>query len=115
MNPRRPSYGDAITDQQLGDWEAEWGPALLEAIQRLHRAGVERKHWPQSRHWDWWYSKTEVIQGMLTHPGFSIMCHGMTQGMMMVDTTTKRCRIEAQKGKNSRLCRVRRECAWELA
>jgi GNAT superfamily N-acetyltransferase len=97
--PEAAELWDAITDKQLGDWEAEWGPAVLEAIQRLHRAGVERKHWPQSRHWDW-RRKTEVIQGMLAYPGFSVMCQGLSQGLMLVDTTTKRCHLEAQKGKN---------------
>ena len=90
---------DAITEQQLADWEAEWVPELLRALQRLRRAGVERKHWPQSRHWDW-RRKTEALQGMLGNPGFSLVCAGLTQGMMLVDAVTKRCRIEAQKGQH---------------
>ena len=44
---------DAITEEQLADWEGEWVPELLRAMQRLRRAGVERRLWPQSRHWDW--------------------------------------------------------------
>lgn len=90
---------DAITERQLADWEAEWTPVLLEALRRLHRGGVERAQWPQSRHWDW-RRKAEALQGMLAYPGFSVMCDGVTQGMMLADTTTKRCRIEAQVGKN---------------
>lgn len=90
---------DAITEQQLADWEAEWQPELFKAMQRLHRAGVPRQFWPQSRHWNW-RLKTESLQGMLAHPGYSVMCAGVTQGMMILDTTTKRCRIVAQKGKN---------------
>ncbi|GEO01889.1 MULTISPECIES: hypothetical protein [Sphingomonadaceae] len=90
---------DAITEKQLGDWEAEWIPELFKAIQKLHRAGVERVHWPQSRHWNW-RQKTRALQGMLAHPGFSIVCNGTTQGMMIVDITTHRCRVESQKGKD---------------
>lgn len=90
---------DAITERQLADWEAEWLPELFKAIQRLHRAGVERRLWPQSRRWNW-RQKVEVLQGMLAHPGFSIVCEGVTQGMMIVDTTTKRCRIDPQKGQH---------------
>jgi hypothetical protein len=97
--PEAAELWDGITDQQLGDWEGEWLPELFKAVQKLHRAGVERRHWPQSRHWNW-RKKTEALQGMLAHPGFSIVCNGMTQGMMIVDTTMKRCRIEEQKGKN---------------
>jgi hypothetical protein len=90
---------DAITEKQLADWEAEWLPKLFEAVQRLHRAGVERGHWPQSRHWDW-RRKAAALQGMLANPGFSIVCGGVTQGMMLVDVITKRCRIKDQVGKN---------------
>jgi hypothetical protein len=90
---------DAITEQQLTDFEGEWLPELFKALQRLKRAGVQRKHWPQSRHWDW-RRKVDALQGMLAHLGFSVVCGGLTQGMMLVDTTTKRCRFEAHKGKN---------------
>jgi hypothetical protein len=90
---------DAITEQQLADWEAEWVPELFKAMQKMRRLNVPRRFWPQSRHWDW-RKKTQALQGMLAHPGFSIMCRGMTQGMMIVDTVTKRCRLPTQKGKD---------------
>ena len=90
---------DAIAEAQLADWEGEWVPELFKAMQRLHRAGVERRFWPQSRHWNW-RNKAVALQGMLGKPGFSIVCRGVTQGMMIVDTVTKRCRIDGQKGKD---------------
>ena len=90
---------DAITERQLADWEGEWMPALFNAMQRLQRAGVERQHWPQSRHWDW-RRKVEALQGMLANPGFSIVCDGLLQGMMIVDTAKHRCRIDAQRGQH---------------
>ena len=37
---------------------------------------------------------------MLAHQGFSIVCSGLTQGMMIVDTATKRCRIHGQEDKH---------------
>ncbi len=97
--PEEAELWDAITEQQLTDWEGEWMPELFKAVQRLQRAGVERRHWPQSRHWDW-RKKTEKLQRMLAWPGFSIVSDGMTQGMMLADTTTKRCRINNQKGRH---------------
>jgi hypothetical protein len=97
--PDAAELWDAITDHQIADWEAEWVPALLDSLQRLHRAGVHRAHWPQSRHWDW-RRKTQAIQGMLAYPGFSVMCQGMTQGLMLVNAATKRCQLVSQKGKN---------------
>lgn len=97
--PEDAELWDAITEYQLTDWEGEWLPELFKALQRLKRAGVERRHWPQSRHWDW-RRKTEAIRGMLAHTGFSVVCGGVTQGMMIVDKAAKRCRIENQKGQH---------------
>ena len=94
--PEAAELWDAITERQLADWEGEWMPELFMAIQRLNRARVERGHWPQSRHWNW-RRKVEALQGMLANPGFSIVCDGLTQGMMIVDTATHRCRIDGQK------------------
>lgn len=99
QEPEMAELWDAITEKQLDDWEGEWRPELFNAIQRLKRAGVERMRWPQSRHWDW-RRKVESIQGMLANPGFSIVCDGLTQGMMIVDTAKNRCRIEGQKGQH---------------
>lgn len=91
---------DAITEQQIADWENKWRPELLKAIKHLEREGIERRHWPQSRHWDW-REKVEALEGRsLANPGFSIVCDGATQGMMIVDTVKKRCRIDSQKGKH---------------
>ena len=90
---------DAITEEQLADWEGEWIPELFKAMQRLRRANVDWRFWPQSRHWSW-RNKATVLHGMLGKTGFSVVCQGVTQGMMFVDTVTKRCRIETQKGKD---------------
>ena len=89
----------AITEQQMADWEGEWMPELFRAMQRLRRAGVERRLWPQSRHWDW-RKKVAALQGMLANPGFSIVCDGVTQGMMIVDTVKHRGRIDGQTGQH---------------
>ena len=90
---------DAITERHLADWEDEWLPALYNAIQRLKQEGVARLHWPQSRHWNW-RNKVNALHGMLASPGFAIVCDGMTQGLMIVDTATHRCRIDVQKGQH---------------
>ena len=97
--PEAAELWDAITQRQLADWEGEWMPELFNTIQRLKRAGVERRHWPQNRHWDW-RRKVEALQGMLANPGFSIVCDGLTQGMMIVDTAKHRCRIDGQRGQH---------------
>ena len=97
--PEAAKLLDTITEEQLADWEGEWLPELFKGMQRLRRAGVERRHWPQSRHWDW-RRKVAALQGMLANPGFCIVCDGMTQGIMIVDTVKRRCRFEKQEGQH---------------
>lgn len=58
-----------------------------------------RGHWPRSRYWDW-RKEVAVLQGMLANPGFSIVCDGLTQGMMIVDTVKHRGRIDDQRGQH---------------
>ena len=97
--PETAELWHAITEQQLADWEGEWVPELFKAIQRLRRGGFERRHWPQSRHWDW-RRKATVLQGMLANPGFGIVCDGLTQGMMIVDIVKHRGRLDDQRGQH---------------
>lgn len=89
---------DAITEQQLVHWEDEWAPALRDVVNRMKAAGVERSLWPQSRHWDW-RSKAEAFNGSLANPSFCVVCQGITQGMMILDTL-KNARIASQKNKD---------------
>ena len=112
--PKTAELWDAITERQLADWEAEWMPALFDAMRRLKRAGVERRQWPQSRHWDW-RRKVEALAGMLANPGFSIVCDGLTQGMMIVDTATHRCRIDGQKGQHLGYVEFVENAPWNRA
>ena len=97
--PEAAELWDTITERQLADWEGEWMPELFKAVHRLRRAGIERQHWPQSRHWNW-RRKVAMLRGMLANPGFSIGCDNLTQGMMIVDMVKYRSRINAQKGKH---------------
>ena len=97
--PETAELWHAITEQQLADWEGEWVPELFKAIQRLRRGGIERRHWPQSRRWDW-RRKATVLQGMLANPGFGIVCDGLTQGMMIVDIVKHRGRLDDQRGQH---------------
>lgn len=91
---------DGIMERQLADWEGEWVPELFSTMQRLRRANIDRREWPQSRHWDWRKKTVELQRGTLAQAGFSLVCDGLTQGMMILDTTMKRCRIASQQGRN---------------
>ncbi len=96
-SPVEAELRDAIEEQQLADWEALWMPALIDAIKRLHAAGVPRNKWPQSWHWNW-RDKLQAIEQLLAHKTFSIVCQGETQGLMVVNLT-KTARHQAQRGK----------------
>lgn len=89
---------DAITEKNLADWEAEWMPELFKLLQHLHRSGVERRLWPQSRHWSW-RDKLKAIEGLISQDCFSVVCEGMTQGLMITNTVS-RARINEQSGQH---------------
>ena len=105
---------DAITEQQLIDWEGEWTLELFHAMQRLRREEIAHRNWPQSRHWDW-RKKLASLQGMLANPSFSIVCNGLTQGMMIVDTVKYRCRIDSQKGQHLVYVKYVENAPWNRA
>lgn len=88
---------DAIEEAQLMDWEAEWYPFLFDHIRQLHRRGVPRSGWPQNSHWNWRH-KTAAASGLLASRGFSVICGGMTQGLMLLNLT-KTCHLNTQNGK----------------
>jgi len=92
--PVEAELWDAITEQNLADWEAKWVPELFRLLDLLHNQGVERSLWPQSRHWDW-RRKAQAIEQRLDHQCFSIVCGGMTQALMITELT-KRARIPEQ-------------------
>jgi hypothetical protein len=88
---------DAIEEAQLVDWQTKWQPALIVVLQELARQRVPMAQWPQSWHWDW-RAKMAQVAGLLAFRGFSVLCGGVTQGLMRVDLT-KSARESGQKGK----------------
>lgn len=88
---------DAIEQAQLDDWQTQWQPALFRLLQELIRRGVPPEDWPQSWCWNW-QAKTARVVGLLGFQGFSVVCAGVTQGLMRVDLT-KTAQASTQKGK----------------
>lgn len=97
-NPVPAELLHAIGEQQLADWEDFWKPETDRAVARLKEAGVARALWPQSRHWDW-RAKTANYRGALSKPGFCVVCDGVTQGLMFIDTL-RSARAPSQSGKS---------------
>lgn len=112
--PEAAELWDAITELQLEHWELQWRPELFKALERLKQAGIPRKAWPQSRHWDW-RAKAQAFEGMLALPGYSVMCAGVTQGLMILDVASQRCRIESQRGKDLVYVKFVENAPWNRA
>lgn len=88
---------DGITEAHLEDVEKIWMPAMLAGLQRLAAAGIPRRSWPQSHHWNW-REKVEQVREILAYRGFALELDGRTQGLMQVKTTEV-CRLQSQRGK----------------
>ena len=87
-----------IVDKNLADWEDEWIPDLQRRLTLLNQQKVERRFWPQSRHWDW-RDKLREIERRLANLSFAIMAEDMTQAMMTIDLT-KRARMSGHEGQH---------------
>jgi hypothetical protein len=78
--------------------ERQWIPFLRERLEQLKASAVPREKWPEHSHWNW-REKYEVTEGLLAYKMFGIECHSQMQGMMLVATAGKTCRLAPQKGK----------------
>jgi hypothetical protein len=64
----------------------------------MRTAGVPKEQWPQHSHWNW-RDKRKATEGYLAYRMFGIECDSQMQGLMLVVTAGRTCRIESQKGK----------------
>lgn len=64
----------------------------------MEASGIPQEKRPQHGHWDW-RQKYERTRGILAYQMFGLECQGEMQGLMLVQTAGKECRIPAQKGK----------------
>jgi hypothetical protein len=93
----RAELRDAIEEQQLLDWLTAWQPAVRSLVLELKARGVPMSAWPQSWHWNW-QAKMAEVAGLIAYRGFSVVCDGMTQGLMRLNLITL-AREPSQKGK----------------
>ena len=77
--------------------EREWSPVRSDLMQELLAAGVDRREWPQSLHWDW--SKKAPALRFLESSGFGVVCEKKWQGVMMTRTASYFARLKADRGK----------------
>lgn len=89
---------DGLGKDEIDAAEAEWQPFLKAEISRLEAAGVPKTKWPQHRHWNW-REKQKAVGHLLAYKFLGVECDSHMQGLMLVVTAGKSCRIESQKGR----------------
>jgi hypothetical protein len=105
---------DGVTEGDVQAAESTWKPFLETEIRRMENAGVPKDRLPQHRHWDW-RQKYGAIEGYAAYQMFGIECESEMQGMMLVSTAGKVCRIESQKGKSLVYVHFLAAAPWNLA
>ncbi len=89
---------DGVTMAEVEAAEADWQPYLQQQLIRMQTEGVPKEQLPQHRHWKW-RVKQEIAEQLLAYHMFGIEFDSQMQGLMLVITAGKTCRIESQKGK----------------
>jgi hypothetical protein len=84
---------DDVSEEHFHQAETEWRPIVLEAAERLERAGVT-DGLPQHGHWDWTSKIPDpALQGVVV---YGLECQESIQGLMKVRTAYHRCRLPEQ-------------------
>ncbi|MEX1042961.1 MAG: hypothetical protein WDZ51_20165 [Pirellulaceae bacterium] len=81
---------EGITRKHLHDVEMKWKPWRSQRLKELGDAITE-----ESSHWDW-EAKVDVIEGLVSYAAFVLECGGDAQGIMILNTGFKFCRIQSQ-------------------
>jgi hypothetical protein len=89
---------DGVTMGEVEVAEGHWRPYLQEQLARMRADGVPKENWPQHTHWDW-RAKQEAAERFLAYRMLGIECDSQMQGLMLVITAGKLCRLQSQKGK----------------
>lgn len=87
---------EGISDDNLREYNDVWVPSLREAIARakaLLSQGKAVSHPAEDSHWDW-SGKVLETQGSLAHKHFAVECEGKTQGLMQLELSLHRSRVE---------------------
>jgi len=87
---------DGISEENLREYNEEWIPKLREARERAKKLlsqGKPSAGLIEDAHWDW-TSKVLQTRDSLAHKHFAIECESKTQGLMQVEMSMHRSRIE---------------------
>ena len=89
---------DLMSQDEVTKAAASWKQLIDERIAELNSQGTPRDQWPEHAHWDW-RAKAEHISGILAYQILGIECDHAIQGMMLIATEGKACRVLDQHAK----------------
>ena len=88
---------EGLTTRDLEVIERSWAAHRAELVAALMGAGVERRLWPESLHWDWG-RKAPLLELLLVN-AFGVACRGGWQAVMMTKTAGYDARVSSEAGK----------------
>lgn len=99
-----------ISEQQLHDIHLDWEPVRIRSLERLRSEGIS---WPEHWHWDW-----SVKAGRLKYAIYECMgieCNERMQGLMLLRSVGKACRLPSQVGKAIVYIEYIESAPWNIA
>lgn len=105
---------DGVTETEVLSAESKWKPFLEKELRRMQESGVPKEKLPQHRHWDW-RQKFDAVEGYAAYQMFGIECEAEMQGLTLVSTAGKVCRVESQKGKSLVYVHFLAAAPWNLS
>ncbi len=96
----KPVGAELLSDLDASDLllvEREWEPFRHRIHRQLLAAGVPKKKWPESLHWNWSLKSSQLKQ--LAIKGFGIVAGGSWQAVCLTDCVTYTARIGEHLGK----------------
>jgi hypothetical protein len=88
---------DGLGKDEIAAAEDVWQPFLRAELARSEASQAGKANRPQHSHWDW-RKKHEAVGNLLAFRFLGVECDSQMQGLMLMATAGKSCRIESQKG-----------------
>lgn len=86
-----------VSEEAALEWTKTWKPKIAAYLSDLQKRKIPVAEWPQDLNWNW----EEILRktrGMLAYDSMGILSDGILEGLMALNTTTKKCQLESQKG-----------------
>lgn len=89
---------NTLTEGNVDDWRNLWIPRQVRRLNRFLDSGGSAADISESFNWNW-DKKVYALRANQDQRGFSIVCEGVTEAMMIVDLS-KKAKLLEQQGQN---------------